>query len=291
MNTMSNYSITKLENGFTIYELSESSTSSSVRICPERGGIAISLVLHGKELFYLDEATFLDREANIRGGNPILFPICGQLTDAQYEWNGVIYPMKNHGVARIKPWEVAGSSTDGQASLTLILRSDAQTLASYPFEFELEFTYILKDGKLRLEQQYRNHSNSAMPVYAGFHPYFATTGKAVRYETDATSYLDYNDMETKPIEGAIDLAGKVESLTLLDAKSREIAFPLDDSTRVRMAYSDVFQYVVLWSVEGKPFICVEPWMAKTHELNRKEELPLIEPGATLEAWLEIGREA
>lgn len=288
---MSNYHITKqLENGFTLYELTESSTSSSVRICPERGAIAISLVLNGKELFYLDKATFLDREANIRGGNPILFPICGQLTDAQYEWNGTIYPMKNHGVARVKPWEVTASSSEDQASLTLSLRSDAETLAAYPFAFELEFTYILKGGKLRLEQHYRNHSDSAMPVYAGFHPYFATTNKALSYETDATRFLDYNDMETKPIAGAIDLAGKVESLTLLDAHAREIAFPLDASTHVRMAYSDVFKYVVLWSVEGKPFVCVEPWMAKTHELNRKEELPLIEPGATLEAWLEISRD-
>lgn len=83
---MSNYAVHKLENTFTIYQLTEADTRSSVSICPERGAIAIQLALGGKELFYLDQATFIDPEANIRGGNPILFPICGQLTDGQYEW-------------------------------------------------------------------------------------------------------------------------------------------------------------------------------------------------------------
>lgn len=105
--------------------------------------------------------------------------------------------MKNHGVARTNPWEVVSTSTDSAASLTVLLRSDAATLVSYPFEFELEFTYILQGGKLRLEQKYRNLSGKPMPVYAGFHPYFATSNKELVYETDATAYLDYNDMEVK----------------------------------------------------------------------------------------------
>ncbi|WP_028559436.1 aldose epimerase [Paenibacillus pinihumi] len=287
---MSNYAVHKLENTFTIYQLTEADTRSSVSICPERGAIAIQLALGGKELFYLDQATFIDPEANIRGGNPILFPICGQLTDGQYEWEGQTYAMKNHGVARTNPWEVVSTSTDSAASLTVLLRSDAATLVSYPFEFELEFTYILQGGKLRLEQKYRNLSGKPMPVYAGFHPYFATSNKELVYETDATAYLDYNDMEVKKIGHAIDLSGKVESLTLLDARKPEIAFSIAEDTRVKLSYSDVFKYVVLWSVEGKPFVCVEPWMAKTHELNHKEELPLIEAGTTLEAWMEIASE-
>ncbi|MBJ6360996.1 aldose epimerase [Paenibacillus sp. GCM10012307] len=287
---MSNYAVHKLDHTFTIYQLTEADTDSSVSICPDRGAIATQLRLRGKELFYLDKATFMDPVSNIRGGNPILFPISGQLTDGQYEWEGHTYSMKNHGVARTNHWEVVSFGTDGAASLTVRLHSDASTLASYPFEFELEFTYILQGGKLRLEQQYRNLSGKPMPVYAGFHPYFATANKELVYETDATVYLDYNDGEIKQIDHAIDLSGKVESLTLLDARKPQISFSLAEDTRIKLSYSDVFKYVVLWSVEGKPFVCVEPWMAKTHELNRKEELPFIEAGSTLEAWLEIASE-
>ncbi|GBF76994.1 hypothetical protein PA598K_05515 [Paenibacillus sp. 598K] len=279
------YQVVRIQDTYPIYELRDPATDSIARICPERGGIMTELNLHGQPLFYLDEATFRDPSANIRGGNPILFPICGQLPGGQYEWNGVTYRMANHGVARVQPWEVVSTSEEGEAALTLRLTSNEQTLQSYPFDFELRFTYRLQDGRLRLEQQYANRSDEPMPMVAGFHPYFATESKALVYETDATRYLDYNDGIVKPIEGAIDLAGLVESVALLDSRESQIAFPLSASTTVRLTYSDIFKYVVLWSVEGKPFVCVEPWMAKNEELIVRDELPLVQPGETLEAQL------
>ena len=42
-----------------------------------------------------------------------------------------------------------------------------------------------------------------------------------------------------------------------------------------MEYSEEFKYVYLWTEKGQDFICVEPWMAMTDELNRKEELYLL----------------
>ncbi|XEC94689.1 aldose epimerase [Paenibacillus tarimensis] len=284
---MSGYEINRFDDGYTMYELKEGSTDSFVRICPERGGIATELTLNGEPLFYLDRETFLDPQANIRGGNPILFPICGQLTDKKYEWEDQVFTMANHGVARTSRWEVVGTSERDEASITLRLHSNAETLPSYPFEFELLFTYVLRDGTLRLEQQYRNLSDRPMPMYAGFHPYFATNNKAIVYATDATKYLDYNDEKVKPIDGAIDLGGLVESVALLDANHPAISFDIREDCSVHMSYSEHFRYIVLWSAEGKPFVCVEPWMAKTNELNRKEELVTIEPNGQLNAWLAI----
>lgn len=286
MTTNANYSVTPLQDTFLIYELRDHASGSSARICPERGGIMTELVLGGHSLLYLDEATFQDPSANIRGGNPILFPICGQLPNKAYEWNGTTYPMANHGVARVLPWEVVSlSETAAGAALTLRLTSNEQTLQSYPFAFELLFTYRLKEGQLHLEQQYINHSSEPMPMVAGFHPYFDTDRKAIVYDTDATQYLDYNDNQVKPITGAIDLDGLVESVTLLDAREQQIAFPLSENCNVRLTYSDCFKYVVLWSVQGKPFVCVEPWMAKNEEFTTREELPLVAAGDTLEAKL------
>ncbi|MWC27810.1 aldose epimerase family protein [Paenibacillus sp. MMS18-CY102] len=281
------YAVRTYHEHYTMIELSEASTSSSVTLCPERGGIAISCKLNDLELFYLDESTFIDPNANIRGGNPILFPICGQLENAEYNWNGTTYPMRNHGVARTSAWEVVSQSDEEQASVTLRLASNATTLQSYPFDFELLFTYTLKDGQLLLDQQYRNNGSETMPMYAGFHPYFNTETKNIAYETDATVYLDYNDMAEKPFEGSLDLSGMVESVTLLDPVKPTIAFPVAGGRTVRLSYSDNFRYVVLWSVDGKPFFCVEPWMAKTTELNVQQELVMVEPSKTVHASLTI----
>lgn len=288
---MSQFQVKSYTDTFKIYELIEESTSSRILVCPERGGIVIGCQLHGLEVFYLDKATFEHPTANIRGGNPILFPICGQLENKTYVWDGKSYEMANHGVARTSVWEVAGTNADGEASITIVLRSNEETKQSYPFDFELTFTYALVNGELHIRQQYRNLTEGAsMPFYAGFHPYFNADAKKLPYETDATSYLDYNDMVEKPYTGELDLDGMVESVTLLGAKKPEIAFPVSGGARVRMTYDDIFKYVQVWSVQDKPFVCVEPWMAMTGELNRQEELVMLEAGGTLSANLTISCE-
>lgn len=282
---MNAFEVRHYKETYTLYELTESSTNSRIVVCPERGGIVIGCQLNGVELFYLDKATFENPTANIRGGNPILFPICGQLENQSYEWNGQTYKMANHGVARTAVWEVVDTASDGEASITIRLRSNEQTLQSYPFAFELLFTYALKDGQLHTRQQYRNLGESeAMPFYAGFHPYFAIdTDKNIAYESDATRFVDYNDNVVKPFTGKIDLEDLVESVCLLDSKKSEISFPVSKETRVHLTYDDIFKYMVLWSVKDRPFICAEPWMAATGELNRQEELVMLGAGEELRA--------
>lgn len=288
MTTQSTYAIRALEDGFPLYELTDASTDSRVLVCPDRGAIITQCRLHGQELLYLDRETFLNPRANIRGGIPVLFPICGQLVGGEYEWNGATYKMANHGVARTNAWDVVTTGTDDGAYVTLALHSDEATLASFPFAFELRFTYRLKEGRLTLEQQYKNESGEPMPMVAGFHPYFATHGKNLAYGSDATKLLDYNDNRVKPFDGAFDLNGLVESVALLDASKPEISFPLNaEGGRVRLSYSEQFRYAVLWSVEGKPFVCVEPWTALNEALNRKEGLILVEPGQALRLQLTI----
>lgn len=285
---MKRYEVTQYEDVFPLYILKDEATNSEATICPERGAIAISCKLRGVELFYFDRATFVDPQANIRGGNPVLFPICGQLIDGRFEWEGESHAMRNHGVARNRPWDVVSVSEDGEASVTVRLRSDASTLAEFPFAFELTFTYALVDGQLHIRQTYDNLSDRGMPFYAGFHPYFLTENKDLVYETDATRYLDYNDNAVKPIEGAVALSGLKESVALLDAEERRISFPVPDDGTVTLTYSDAFKYVVLWQVNGSPFVCVEPWMALNNALNTREGLPVLEAGGSLSLDFAIG---
>lgn len=278
--------IERYRDQYEMIRLHEPSTHSSVTICPERGGIVISHIAHGQELLYLDKETFYAPEANIRGGIPVLFPISGQLVDQSYTWEGQVYRMKNHGVARTSAWEVLKVEEKQDVSVTLTLKSNPATLEAFPFEFELIFTYRLKAGALHIEQSYRNHGNTAMPMYPGFHPYFKTEHKALVYETDATLYHDYNDHQDKPFTGSIDLEDKIESVVFLDAKRTSLSFQPSDYT-IELSYSSAFRYVVLWSVAGKPFVCVEPWMALTGELNRQDSLVMVAPGETMEAELVI----
>ncbi|MBS4206182.1 aldose epimerase [Lederbergia citrea] len=286
------YKVTqKQDANFTIYEVTDSNAHSWIKVAPERGGIITGFGVHGEELLFLNKKTFYDEEANVRGGIPILFPISGQLVDGKYEWDGKVYEMRNHGFARNYPWEVMNTDTTDGASITLRLRSNEETRKSFPFDFEVIFTYVLQGNTLSIQQEYVNKSESDMPIYPGFHPYFKTSEKNLTYETDAKTYRDDNDFKIKNVKEGLDLSDKKESLVLLDAIKKEIAFELPElNKKVLMKYGEEFKYVYLWTEKGQDFVCVEPWMAMTNEMNRKEELPIIGQDESLKTVITISVE-
>ncbi|MBS4202439.1 aldose epimerase [Bacillus sp. FJAT-49732] len=283
------YEITKeKDEKFTIYHLKDKESGSWIKVAPERGGIITAFGVDGVETLFLNKKTFYDEEVNVRGGIPILFPISGQLRDGEYEWKGTVYKMKNHGFARNLPWEVIDTQSDECASITLKLTSNEKTKNAYPFDFEVIYTYILKDNQLQILQEYVNKSDAEMPIYAGFHPYFKTSNKNLDYETDAKTYRDDNDFEIKNVADGLDLSDKKESFVLLDVEKQEIAFTLPEiDKKVTMNYGEEFKYVYLWTEQGQDFLCVEPWIAQTDEMNRKEELYFVGIGESLKTFLTI----
>ncbi|MEH6995529.1 hypothetical protein V7075_23005 [Neobacillus drentensis] len=143
----------------------------------------------------------------------------------------------------------------------------------------------------RSSTEYKNQSDKEMPIYPGFHPYFRTAQKNIANETDAKTYLDYNDMKVKLVSQGLDLTDKKESLVLLDARNKEISFELPEiKKKIHMTYGEEFKYVYLWTEKDQEFICVEPWMAMTNELIRKKELVFVKPNETLKTELTISAE-
>ncbi|MNP71190.1 hypothetical protein D3C76_1675410 [compost metagenome] len=89
----------------------------------------------------------------------------------------------------------------------------------------------------------------------------------------------------------MDIGPLKEAVALLDAHEPRIAFRLPGMGRkIELEYSGHFRYVVIWTVPGADFVCVEPWMALTGELNRGGDLAWIEPGGVLSARLAIRAE-
>jgi galactose mutarotase-like enzyme len=244
--------------------------------------------VNGDELIFFDQSTFDDPKANIRGGIPILFPICGQLVNKTYEWEGQSYLMDNHGVARINPWEVAGTEKKmDYASITIKQESTTETLESYPFAYELVFTFKLQNQKLLIEQEYHNHSEGKMPMYAGFHPYFLVEHKENTIESDAAQMNYLAAKKELPYSGEIEMDKLPDSIALSRPVTNQIAFQPQTNRTIRLTYGEEFKHVVLWSLDGKPFLCVEPWMALPNELNMKHELVYVKPGMPLKTFINI----
>jgi galactose mutarotase-like enzyme len=64
-------------------------TGDRLRIVPERGGIVTEWRCGDREVLYFDQERYADPTKSIRGGIPVLFPICGNLPGDVLPVNGV----------------------------------------------------------------------------------------------------------------------------------------------------------------------------------------------------------
>ncbi len=263
--------------------LRDADAKSMLVLAPARGGMATRLSLGGRHRFFLDESTLRDPTKNVRGGNPVLFPSPGKLENDTYARGA----MKQHGFARNLPWEVASTQADGDARATLRLRSSDMTRELFPWDFVAEYTYILKGTMLRIEQRFTSSGGEAMSFGAGFHPYFHVkqSEKAqTKIGTKATRAFD-NVAKAEITFEKIDLTKREVDLHLLDhgAEPCTIASP---TSKVVVRGSPEYSHFVVWTLEGKDFVCVEPWTCPGNALNTRDRLITIEPGESKTIWVE-----
>ena len=273
-------------------ELRDTDKKSLLVLAPARGGMATRLALGGTHAFFLDESTLRDPAKNVRGGNPVLFPQPGKLEGDAFFRDGKRGSLKQHGFARNVAWEVAGTSTDGAASATLRLASSDSTRAAYPWDFSAEYTYTLRGKVLRIDQRFENRGKEPIPFGAGFHPYFhlKQSEKAqAKVGTKATRAFDNVTKKDTALAG-IDLSVKEVDLHLYDhgAVPCTLTWP---GGALALRGSAEYTHWVVWTLEGKDFVCVEPWTCPGNALNTGERLLVLAPGESKTIWVEYERTA
>jgi galactose mutarotase-like enzyme len=223
------FTITQNQNQYLTYCLKDEEADAYLEVVPARGGIITRWQICGEDLLYLDTERFKYPNLSVRGGVPILFPICGNLPDNTYQHQGRNYTLKQHGFARDLPWEVSKESSETAASLTLELNSNEATRQVYPFDFQLIFTYQLQGNSLRIHQKVINLSPEKMPFSIGFHPYFQVTDKTrLSFDIPSSQYLDQRTKTFHSYSGNFDF-----NLEEIDA-----AFP--QITRHQSSFSDSY---------------------------------------------------
>jgi galactose mutarotase-like enzyme len=274
------------------YVLSDTEANSQLELVPERGGLVTHWRIGEQEMFYFDRDRFANPELSVRGGIPILFPICGNLPDDQYQLQGHTYTLKQHGVARNLPWQALGQDVSGAASLTLGLDSNAETKAVYPFDFHLAFTFRLRGHTLEVHQQFTNRSDQAMPFSTGLHPYFLVHDKSqLQFDIPSTEYRDQLAGDIKSFGGDFDFNQDEIDIAFqkLTASTATVTDP-QLGRRLTLSWDDPYHFLVFWTVKGKDYYCLEPWTAPRNALNTGEHLLMVEPQQTLEMTVRLGIE-
>ena len=108
------------DQGIFAFQLDQ---NNYIKFCPERGGVITNWVSEGKEILYFDEKRFMDKTKSIRGGIPILFPICGNLNTTNSLFGIDYLQLTQHGFARDLPWKYSFN----EKSLCLSLNESKNT--------------------------------------------------------------------------------------------------------------------------------------------------------------------
>jgi galactose mutarotase-like enzyme len=264
--------------------LEDEAAGSMVHVAPSRGGMVTRFLVRDVPVLFLDETTLRDPSKSVRGGIPVLFPIAGKLPDNRYAMGGRSFTMKQHGFARDLPWTVLDESTRDGASVTLGLTASEATRAQYPFEFALRFTVRLRGEVLTVEQRIENRGDVPMPIQPGLHPYFFVpdgTKGATRIDTDATRGHDNRTGTDVEVTAPIELAGHEVDLFLYDHGPRETTLHRADHASlpdIRIQFGADQSVLVVWTLPGRDFVCVEPWRAKPGTLA-SGTAPCVAPGS------------
>lgn len=260
------------------WEFSHAASGDLLRVVPERGGLISGWRSGGRERLYLDLQRFQDPQRSVRGGIPVLFPICGSLPDGVLPLPQGRFALPQHGFARDLPWSLR--PLDGGEGVAMQLEHSAATLALYPFRFRLEVQWRLQPGSLQISAEVHNLDEHAMPFSFGLHPYLAIADLATaRFEGLPARGLDQlsgqpcdNGQQLDLLAEGIDLlAGPATAVRLLDP-SAAAALELETSAPLDL--------VVIWSDPPRPMVCLEPWSAPRGALVSGERRLELAPGTS-----------
>lgn len=212
--------------------------------------------------------------------SPILFPNVGKNYKNTIHIQGKEYPSSQHGFARDHVFTCVKSD---ESQGIFLLCSDEETKKVYPFDFELYISYVLERKTLSIQWEVKNPT--AEPVYftIGGHPAFRFSGKEERKEDyclffpkkEKLQYILINpESGTACVERIYELELNKGMYPLSEEMFSEDALIFDNGQigEAWICHKDGRPYVGLrcegfpnfgiWSVEGAPFICLEPWAGR-----------------------------
>lgn len=257
-------------------------------ILPEKGATLTQLSRNGVDYLYCDPDNLATRERP-RCGVPFLFPMFGRLKGSRYTWEGREYHMEIHGFAHTSQWQVEEYREN---LLRLVMTETAQTLAQYPFPFRVEMNYRIEFGLLSIDLRFENTGNTDMPFNYGFHPYFLVENLAdAEVEARADAKIDFATGKALPfghdvLTLSLPQGAPEDGAALAGLHSPATIHISRENRNLTMAFDDSYNQLVLWTLAGKPFLCVEPINGSPNGLNTGNYL-VLKPGEVRESFLRL----
>lgn len=252
-------------------------SADTLRLVPGRGGLLRGWRCGGQELLYMDEQRFADPALSVRGGMPVLFPICGGLSGDRLDLgDGRQARLSQHGFARDQPWTIAALPDDRGVVMGLTGTPALQEL--WPFAFDLELELRPQPGALAIALVVSNRSEQPMPFSLGLHPYFRVADLAgVRLEGLPSRCLDQAAMDTAATAERLEALAAGVDLLCEPAGPVRLVDPAAGRAIVLEA-DPPLDLTVIWTDPPRPMVCLEPWSAPRGALISGDRRLELAPG-------------
>ena len=236
--------------------------------------------------------------------SPILFPLVCSVENDTYRVEGKEYHLPRHGFARDKEFTVI---RQGEDRVTLALHESDETLAVYPFRFNLAVTYRLDGNRIHVIWHVENTDTKEIHFQIGGHPAFNVLGMKAGDKLEGCitldnkepliglkSYIDGSyEMVEVPIEGEYGVLEfdnhffRNDSVKIHNSQVHQ-AVLLDEDDQPAVTVDFRTPVIAFWSPFDKhaPFVCIEPWYGLgdprgyTGEFKDKPLMNHLQPGAS-----------
>ena len=243
----------------------------------EIGAELKSLKYNGNEYIWYGDPKFWT------GSSPVLFPICSGLKDDEFIYEGKTYSLQKHGFARRATFDV--ETADGNTA-TFLLSSDNCPQDNYPFKYELRITYTLVGKRVNVEYNIRNLTDGDMYFSVGAHEAYHCPEGIENYEIifnekeslDAYQLegplLSYNTKNYGKGTDTLQLDNSLfenDCLIFKNLNSRGAVLRNKTTNQKIKVDFEGFPYLLIWTVPGAPFVCIEPWCGITDSIDTNKQ--------------------
>ncbi len=268
----------KKTDPYSHWECRDKNNTCRLRVVPERGGLISEWLVEDYDVLYFDLERFKQNELSIRGGIPVLFPICGDLPGNCLRLPQGDFLINQHGFARDLSWNFY--PLEDQRGFNLSLNDSAITRASYPYSFLLEMQVRPSSDCLEIKITLHNLGEQSMPFSIGLHPYFNVVNLE-KVSIKGLSQTCFNHLKMKQDITSKQLNSLCEGVDFISDSEGEGLVVLNDLLALKsieMKSQASFEKTVVWTDPPRPMLCLEPWTSSRNAVNIEEKKLTLNPG-------------
>ena len=209
---------------------------------------------------------------------PNLFPVIGALKGNQIKYEGKFYDMPRHGFIRHN--ENLEVKNQTETSITFSIKSNEELRKIYPFEFEFELSFTLKDKSVEVNHLVKNMDTKSIYFQIGGHPAFnAPLFEGETYEdyylefdqdlTLETYLLGESGLVSDNTKTIIENSDRIQltkdlfnndALIFKNITSKNVSLKSKNHGSILSVSYDDFKNLGVWAKPGAPYVCIEPWL-------------------------------